>query len=241
MEWADTTLDFDDHDPGETTARVQQASAAMFEYAGRLLDDKRRCPAEDIMSIIANADLPEAAEPGGAMTDLEQQMFFNLLAAAGTETTRNTITAGLLALVEHPEHWDAIRDDRTLLPNAVEEMLRWASSTIYNRRTATRDFERHGQVIRAGEKVVLWWQSANFDERAFADPLDFDIRRAPNPHLSFGLGSHFCLGANLARLEIRLVFDQLLDRVSSIELAGPVERTRSNKHAGYRHVPVTLN
>jgi cytochrome P450 len=117
-------------------------------------------------------------------------------------------------------------------------MLRWASSTIYNRRTATREVERHGQVIRPGDKVVLWWQSANFDERTFADPMRFDIRRSPNPHLSFGIGSHFCLGANLARLEITLVFDGLLDRVDAIEPAGPVERTRSNKHAGFRHAPV---
>jgi cytochrome P450 len=98
--------------------------------------------------------------------------------------------------------------------------------------------ERHGQVIRPGDKVVLWWQSANFDERTFADPMRFDIRRSPNPHLSFGIGSHFCLGANLARLEITLVFDGLLDRVDAIEPAGPVERTRSNKHAGFRHAPV---
>lgn len=133
-----------------------------------------------------------------------------------------------------------MRDDRSLLPGAVEEMLRWASSTIYNRRTATATVERHGTTIRPGDKVVLWWQAANFDERAFEDPLTFDIRRSPNPHLSFGLGSHFCLGANLARLEIRLMFDHLLDRVERVEPTGPVERTRSNKHAGYRHVPVAL-
>ena len=127
-------------------------------------------------------------------------MFFHLLVAAGSETTRNTITAGLLALVERPAQWEALRTDRTLLANAVEEMLRWASSTIYNRRTATRAVERHGQTIRTGDKVVLWWQAANFDERVFTDPHTFDIRRSPNPHLAFGIGNHFCLGANLARL-----------------------------------------
>jgi cytochrome P450 len=240
LDWADATLDYDDHDPGQTSAKSQAAGAAMSAYSVRLLDEKRRCPADDILSIVATADLPEGAEPGGPMTELEQQMFFHLLVAAGSETTRNSITAGMLALMDRPDDWDALRADRTLLRGAVEEMLRWASSTIYNRRTATAEVERHGQVIRPGDKVVLWWQAANFDERAFDDPFAFDIRRDPNPHLSFGVGSHFCLGANLARLEISLVFDGLLDRVARPEPAGPAERTRSNKHAGFRHAPIHL-
>ncbi|MGZ6898671.1 MAG: cytochrome P450 [Acidimicrobiia bacterium] len=238
LDWADATLDFEDHNPGETSTRAQDAGAAMAAYSTRLLEEKRRCPADDILSIVATADLPPAAEPGGPMTDAEQQMFFHLLVAAGSETTRNSITAGLLALIERPEQWAALRADRALLPLAVEEMLRWASSTIYNRRTATEMIERHGEVIRPGDKVVLWWQAANFDDRVFADPLELDIGREPNPHLSFGIGNHFCLGANLARLEISLVFAGLLDRVDGVELAGTVERTRSNKHAGFRHAPV---
>ena len=240
LEWADATLDFDDHNPGETSRRSQEAGAAMSAYCTRLLEEKRSCPTDDILSIIATAELPDTAEPGGPLRDLEQQMFFHLLVAAGSETTRNSITVGLLALMDRPGEWAALRADRSQLPGAVEEMLRWASSTVYNRRTATGDVERHGQVIRAGDKVVLWWQAANFDERAFTDPTTFDIGRDPNPHLAFGAGSHFCLGANLARLEITLVFDGLLDRVEAIEPAGPVERTRSNKHAGFRHAPVRL-
>jgi cytochrome P450 len=240
LDWADATLDYDDHNPGETSERSQVAGAAMSAYCDRLLEEKRSAPADDILSIIATAQLPDDAMPGGPLSDLEQQMFFHLLVAAGSETTRNSITAGLLALMDRPVDWAAIREDRTLLPGAVEEILRWASSTVYNRRTATRQVERHGQVIRPGDKVVLWWQAANFDERAFVDPLTFDIRRSPNPHLAFGAGSHFCLGANLARLEISLVFAGLLDRVESIEPAGPAERTRSNKHAGFRHSPVHL-
>jgi cytochrome P450 len=230
LDWADATLDYDDHNPGETSARSQAAGAAMSAYCNRLLEEKRSSPADDILSIIAM--------PGGPLGDLEQQMFFHLLVAAGSETTRNSITAGLLAVTDQPTEWAALRRDRTLLPGAVEEMLRWASSTVYNRRTATEEVERHGQLIRPGDKVVLWWQAANFDEQAFVDPLTFDIHRSPNPHLAFGAGGHFCLGANLARLEIALVFDGLLDRVESIEPAGPVERTRSNKHAGFRHSPV---
>jgi cytochrome P450 len=240
LDWADATLDYDDHDPGGTSPRTQAAHAAMAEYSVRLLDEKRRCPADDILSIVTNAELPPEADPGGPMTELEQQMFFHLLVAAGSETTRNSLTAGVLALIDRPDQWEALRADRSLLPGAVEEILRWASSTIYNRRTATEDVTLHGRTIRAGDKVVLWWQAADFDERAFDRPLDFDVRRSPNPHLAFGVGSHFCLGANLARLEISLVLDGLLDRVDRIESNGPVERTRSNKHAGIRHAPVRL-
>jgi cytochrome P450 len=238
LDWADATPDYDDHDPGGTSAKAQAAGAAMSDYCTRLLDEKRTCPADDLLSIITTARLPDGAGPGGPLSDLDQQMFFHLLVAAGSETTRISITAGLLAVMERPEVWDALRADRSLLPGAVEEMLRWASSTVRNRRTATRAVERHGQLIQPGDKVVLWWQAADFDERAFPVPLTFDIRRSPNPHLAFGAGSHFCLGANLTRLEISLVFDGLLDRVGSIDAAGPVERTRSNKHAGVRHAPV---
>jgi cytochrome P450 len=238
LDWADATLDFDDHNPGQASEKVRESSAAMSAYCVRLLEEKRQCPVDDVLSIIANADLPDEADPGGALTGLEQEMFFHLLVAAGSETTRNSITAGLLALIDRPGTWGALQQDRSLLAGAIEEMLRWSSSTIYNRRTATREIERHGQLIRPGDKVVLWWQAANFDGRVFEDPLVFDIRRDPNPHLSFGIGSHFCLGANLARLEIKLVFEGLLDRVGRIERSGAVERTRSNKHAGFRHAPV---
>lgn len=235
LDWADATLDYDDHDPGQTSARAQAAGAAMSAYGTELLAAKRAHPADDLVSILATAELPPEAQPAGPLSDLEQLMFFHLLVAAGSETTRNSITAGVLALAEQPERWAALRADRALVPTAVEEMVRWASSTIYNRRTATAAVERHGQRIDPGDKVVLWWQAANFDERAIADPHRFDVARSPNPHLSFGIGSHFCLGANLARLEIKLVLDGLLDRVERVDVAGPVERTRSNKHAGYRH------
>ena len=241
MEWFDTMLDHGDgRNLGEQSGASQQAGAEMFAYGADLLDHKRRCPADDMMSLIANATLPEEAEPGGPLSDLEKQMFFNLLLAAGSETTRNTITAAMLALIERPELWKRLQRDRSLLPTAVEEMLRWASSTTYNRRTATEDVERHGQTIRRGDKVVLWWQSANFDERVFVEPHRFDITRNPNPHLAFGAGSHFCLGANLARLEIRLVFDGLLNRAERVVATGPATRTRSNKHSGFRSAPVSI-
>jgi cytochrome P450 len=181
---------------------------------------------------------PTAVVHAGFLTELELQMFFNLLMAAGSETTRNSIAAGVLAFSDHPQEWQTLAADRGLLPSAVEEVLRWSSTTAYNRRTATRDTSIGEVEIHAGDKVTLWWTSANRDETVFSDPFRFDVRRDPNRHLAFGHGGHFCLGANLARLEIRLVLEALLDRGVSCEVTGPVEWTRSNKHTGIRHLPV---
>ncbi len=238
--WATATLDYDDRNLGQQSARTQAASAAMFEYGGRLIAEKRRQPGDDMLSAVARGTVAGVDGTPEPLSDLEQQMFFNLLLAAGSETTRNSIAVGLLALIEHPAAWRALVTERAWLPSAVEEILRWASSTPYNRRTATRDVELGGAAIRAGDKVTLWWASANRDEAVFADPFRFDVRRSPNPHLAFGHGTHFCLGATLARLEIRLVLEALFDRVAEVALAGPVEWTRSNKHTGVRHMPVTL-
>jgi cytochrome P450 len=207
----------------------------MFAYGSALLADKHARPGDDLLSLAAHGRID-----GEPLTELEQRMLFNLLIAAGSETTRNSIALGMLALMDRPEAWHALQNDRSLVPTAVEEMLRWASSTPYNRRTATRDIVVGGQRIRAGDKVTLWWASANRDERVFTDPYRFDITRSPNPHLAFGRGGHFCMGAALARMEMRVVLDALLDRVVSVELTGPVEYTRSNKHSGVRHMPVLL-
>jgi cytochrome P450 len=236
--WANATLDHDDRDLGEDTDRTRAASAAMFDYGARLIEQTRAAIAagtarEDMLARVVRSTDPE-------LTDLELQMFFNLLIAAGSETTRNSLTLGVLALADHPDQWQALAADRTLLPGAADEILRWASTTPYNRRTATVDTVLGGERIAAGDKVTLWWASANHDEATFADPFTFDVRRDPNPHLAFGHGSHFCLGSTLARTEIRLVLDALLDRCAAVRPAGPLERTRSNKHTGVRHAPVTL-
>jgi cytochrome P450 len=235
LNWANVTLDYQDREVGEATARTQQASAEMFAYGTTLLELKRREPADDLLSVVSHGLID-----GEPLTDMEQHMFFSLVIAAGSETTRSSIAVGMLALTERPGALDNLRDDRSLLPNAVEEILRWASSTPYNRRTATRDVEIGGQQIRPGDKVTLWWASANRDESVFTDPYTFDIARNPNPHLAFGRGTHFCLGAALARMEIRVVLDALLDKVGQVSLTGPVEYVRSNKHAGVRHMPVHL-
>jgi cytochrome P450 len=238
--WANATLDYDDRELGQSSAKTQAAQAELFQYGTALLTEKRRCPADDILSAAAHGRIPGPGGDDEGVAELELQMLFNLLIAAGSETTRNSIAAGVAALVQHPEQWRALQADRALLPRAIEEILRWTSSTPYNRRTATRDVELRGQTIRAGDKVTLWWASANRDEDVFAEPFRFDVRRDPNPHLTFGYGNHFCLGANLARVEMRLVFEGLLERFARIELAGSIEWTRSNKHTGVRHMPVTF-
>ena len=239
--WANATLDYEDHDLGESSAKAQEASAAMFEYGTWLMHEKRRCPADDMISAVANARIARDDGEPGRLDDLEVQMFFNLLIAAGSETTRNSIAAGLVALVDHRDQWRALDGERALLASGTEEILRYASSTAYNRRTLTRDVEVRDTLLRAGTKALLWWSSANHDEDVFTDPFRFDVRRHPNRHLVFGHGSHFCLGANLARLEIKVVLAALLDRFDHIELTGPIEWTRSNKHTGIRHLPVRVH
>lgn len=244
--WANATLDYDDRDLGETSDKVRAAQASLFAYGTELLQEKRRRPADDILSAVVHGRIPCAHAAGGSdaadepLQELELQMFFNLLIAAGSETTRNSITLGLLALAAEPEQWDRLHRDRSLLPSAVEEVLRYAATTPYNRRTATVDTTLGGQQIAAGDKVTLWWASADRDEAVFDEPDRFRVDRSPNPHLAFGHGGHFCLGANLARTEIRLVLEAFLDRFEGLEPTGPVEWTRSNKHTGVRHAPVRL-
>jgi cytochrome P450 len=238
--WANATLDYDGRDLGESDERTRAAQVAMFEYGSWLIEEKRRAPADDMLSAVVHGTVEDAEGHVASPSDLELLMFFNLLIAAGSETTRNSLAVGLLALIEHPEQWQLLRADRTLLSIAVEEILRWASSTAYNRRTATRDVVLADETIAAGDKVTLWWSSANRDHAVFPEPFRFDVRRQPNRHLAFGHGNHFCLGAVLARMEIRLVLEALLDRVDGCALAGPVEWTRSNKHTGVRHMPIAF-
>ncbi|MDG3010603.1 cytochrome P450 [Rhodococcus sp. D2-41] len=235
FEWATATLDYADRDLGEVTELSRRALSEMQDYGRALLERKRADPGDDLMSVAATATIDD--EP---LADLDQRMVFSLLLAAGSETTRNAIAGGMLAFAECTGIWEDLHADRTLLAPAVEEILRWTSPTPYNRRTATADVELAGVRIRAGEKVTLWWASANRDAAVFPDPDTFDIRRTPNPHVAFGRGPHFCLGSVLARMEIRVVLEALLDRVAGFEVVGPVERVRSNKHTGIRRLPMRL-
>jgi cytochrome P450 len=232
---------FDFRDSGDMLAvspERQKAMARLAEYGSRLIAEKRRAPADDMLSIVAHAALPDV-EPA-ELGDAELQGFFSLLFAAGAETTRNAIAGGLLALVERPDALAALRAEPELLPTAIEEMLRWTTPSPSKRRTVTRPAELAGHRLAPGDKVLVWEGSANRDERAFRDAARFDLRRDPNPHLAFGHGLHYCLGASLARLEMRVVFEELLARFARIEPAGPPEWTRSNRHTGLRHLPLRL-
>ncbi len=240
LSWSSTTLDHEGRELGETNEAVASAAAAMADYGSGLVAERRRNPGDDLLSVVAAAGVEGPDGRVRPLTDHELLMLFNLLVVAGSETTRNSIALGLVALLDHPDQLEDLRRDRSLMAGAVEEILRWTTATLYNRRTATRDAVVSGMAIPAGDKVTVWWPSANRDESVFDDPFRFDIRRAPNPHVTFGHRTHFCLGANLARLEIRLVLGEVLDRWEDIALVGPVVRVRTNKHAGVSHVPLAF-
>ncbi|KRE28135.1 cytochrome [Mycobacterium sp. Soil538] len=214
----------------------KQAQLQLFEYASALAVDKRARPGDDIAT-----DLLHAEVDGRRLTDLEFNLFFLLLINAGGDTTRNLVAAGTLALIEHPDQWARLAADHALMPTAVEEMLRWTSPVTMFARTATRDTEVGGVALSAGERVMMFYPSANRDESHFTDPERFDVGRSPNHHLAFGGGgTHFCLGANLARVEATAIFTELLSRVREVEITGPVERVRSVQINGVRSMPVRL-
>jgi cytochrome P450 len=239
FDWIEHSFDFkDDREAFETTDDVARAAASMFEYGTQLIAEKRAHPADDMLSVVCNATLPGEDPP--RLTDQELQFFFTLLWAAGADTTRNSIAGALVAFAQFPDQLQILRDDPSTMPAAIEEIVRWTHPAAYNRRTATRAVTLGGNDIAAGDKVVFWEASANRDELVFAEPFRFDVGRQPNPHLGFGHGVHHCLGANLARLEIRVVLTELLERVGAIELTGPVDWTRSNKHTGIRRLPLRL-
>ncbi|MEO8693418.1 MAG: cytochrome P450 [Acidimicrobiales bacterium] len=222
----------------EPDVGAADARARMFAYGNELVAEKRRNPGDDMLSIVVHANLDDADPP--RLTDGELYMFFSLLFSAGAETTRNAIAGGLLALAERPAQLKSLREDPSLLATAVDEIVRWSSPSPSKRRTATRATVLRGVPIAAGDKVVVWEGSANRDEAVFERADDFDIARDPNPHVGFGHGIHYCLGANLARLEIRVLFEELLPRFAGVRVVQPVEWTRSNRHTGIRHLIVEL-
>lgn len=213
------------------------AALEVFQYAEQMALERRARPQDDIITTLLTA------EPDGEpLTDLEFKNFFTLLMVAGNETTRHTISHGLIYLVDHSDQMEQLRGDpEGLSVSATEEILRASAVTMHFRRTATEDVELRGSQIRAGDRVVMWYPSANYDEEVFEDPYRFDIRRHPNDHLTFGTGRHICLGASLARLEVRVVFEELMARVASIQIAGAPDRLRSNFINGIKHLPVKVS
>ena len=247
FEWSEAVI------PGESERSEEERSALqleMWQYLIGVAEERRLAPAEDLVSVLAGVgrevDQSRGSEgsrgskgAGEELSEAELAMFLIQLLVAGNETTRNLISAGLVALSTNPEQWVALRADRSLVPAAVEELLRWTTPVISFMRTATRRGTIRGQAVAEGDPVLLVYASANRDEEAFgADADRFRIDRDPNPHVSFGFGPHFCLGAALARLEARVVLGELLDRFATISPAGEVERTASPVIAGVRRAPL---
>lgn len=209
----------------------------VWEYGDALKAERKGKDGTDLISILANR-MPSDGIP---VSDNDFHQYFTLLVIAGNETTRHTISHSMLALIDNPDQLRTLQERPELIPAAVEEMLRWASPVYYFRRTATRDVEMHGQTIREGDKVVMWFASGNRDEAVFEDPYRFDVTRTNVDHMTFGKGSpHLCLGSNLARMEIQLMFQELLPRIKTIERAGDVQRLRSNFANGIKKLPVRV-
>ncbi|MCI0679277.1 MAG: cytochrome P450 [Actinobacteria bacterium] len=213
------------------------AALEAFEIAWLLAEDRRREPTDDVITALARGTLE-----GRTLTPEEVGTYFLLLVIAGNETTRHTITSGVMALAENPAEWERLRRGEVDTTRAADEILRWATAIHFHRRVATRDVGLGGVDVAAGDKVVLYFASANYDEDVFTDPHRLDLGRSPNDHVSFGRGGpHFCLGAHLARLEVRVTLETLAARVRRIEVVGPALRLRSNHINGVKHLPVLLH
>lgn len=204
------------------------------DYGKKLIDKKRQNPANDILSVIIHARTDDPQE--APLTPLELVNFFLLLFPAGAETTRSAIGGAMLAFIENPDQMAKLRANPELMPNAVEEIVRWTTPSIYKRRTATCDTQIAGGKVKAGEKLSYWEMSANRDERMFRDPFRFDIARDPNPHVGFGTGIHICLGIALARMEIKIMFEEILARFRNFELLAPPLWMPNNRLHGVREL-----
>jgi cholest-4-en-3-one 26-monooxygenase len=235
--WTNEVIGKDDPEyrrPGETPNQtIRRARAELHGYFERLIERRRSDPQDDMVSELLRARIDDAP-----LTDEQLLAYCELMVEAGNETTRNAISGGLLAFCEHRGEWEKLQGRPELLPNAVEEILRWVSPIIHFVRTATEDCEVRGARIRAGEKVAMLFASANRDEDVFADAFAFRVDRHPNPHLAFGSGEHFCLGAHVARIELETCFRHLLARLKSFEPSGPVDRLSSAVNGGLKHLPL---
>jgi cholest-4-en-3-one 26-monooxygenase len=235
FDWTELTFGFD---ASVTPEQRRQAALAMYDYADAMCEERRATPRDDLMSVLLTAEVD-----GERLTQMQIDLFFMLLQNAGSETTRNLITSGTLALLQQPEQLDRLRHDLSLLPVAIEELLRFVTPVIQFTRTAVADTTVGGQPIAAGDRVLLVYSSANRDERAFAEPDRVDVTREPNDHVAFGAGGpHFCLGASLARLEAREMFEAILTRFKGLAVAAdPTELPRVNSSLidGFSHLPVT--
>ncbi len=237
LHWSDELLTGLGSNDEETLTKQMLAAVGYAEYARGVIEARRAQPADDLMSILVHAEVD-----GDHLSDEEIISESLLILVGGDETTRHVISGGVFQLLLDRSRWEALRTDRSLLPTAIEEMLRWVSPIRNMARQATEDLELNGQQIREGEKLLLLYPSANRDEAVFEDPFRFDIRRTPNEHVAFGFGPHFCLGANLARLELTIILEELLDRLPTLELADRTEPPyrAANFVSGYENLRVRL-
>jgi cholest-4-en-3-one 26-monooxygenase len=238
FEWSNRMIGSEDPEYIVPDEEIMAAQVEMFSYAQQLAEKHREKPEDDIISALLSAEVD-----GESLSDMDFNLFFLLLSVAGNETTRNAIAHGMNAFLENPEQWDLLASDPPrYVGTTTEEILRWASPVMYFRRNATKDFTLRDKTIKAGDKISLWYISANRDEDVFVDPFRFDIAREPNNHIAFGGGGpHFCLGAQLARMEIHVLFEELARRVPKVEQLGPPDRLRSNFIGGIKHLPVRFH
>jgi cytochrome P450 len=237
--WTNEVIGKDDPEyrqPGESPGQTsKRARGELQAYFWTLIDERRREPRDDLVSELIRGEVE------GKPLDGEQLVSYcELLVEAGNETTRNAISGGLLALSEHPDQWERLRGDPDVMPDAVEEILRWSSPISHFTRTATEDCEVRDTTIRAGEMVALYFASANRDEDVFDDPFAFRVDRRPNPHVTFGFGEHFCMGAHIARVELATIFRHLVTRLEAFEVSGVVDRLSSITNGSIKHLPIRL-
>jgi cholest-4-en-3-one 26-monooxygenase len=236
FEWSNSMVGNEDPEYQGQAEQALLAAMELYAYASELYGKKRLDPHADLMSVLTTVEVE-----GEQLSDLELELFFLLLTVAGNETTRNLMSGAMHAFFQHPGQWQRLLDDRSLLPTAVDEMLRFVTPVMNFRRTAMTDVVLSDTKIAKGDKVVFFHASANRDESVFDDPDTFDVGRDPNPHIAFGGGGpHFCLGANLARMEIRVMFEHLLDRLPDIRQDGDVQRLQSQFINGVKHLPVAF-
>ena len=238
FQWTNETIGSGDPEfnrGGTPQETLERARAGLFTYFTNLVEQRRKEPKDDLTSVLGAVKLD-----GELLPIFELLSYFLLLVVAGNETTRNATSGGVHALIDNPDQWKMLQSTPALLKPAIEEVVRWVSPVIQFARTASEDYVLRGQKIKAGDSMALFYPSANRDEEVFENPFKFDITRDPNPHIAFGIGEHFCLGANLARLELEVIFRELLKRVEYLESAGPMERLRSSFVGGIKHMPVRM-